>query len=138
MKSNGFIVVLVYIIKAAQSMTMIQAADEPMPLRIAPILKPPASSPPVHAKTAYTKHTNLRTQGQPPLIYGGNPVIHTPRVYLVFWGSQWINNDPSGEAAIITSLMQGIGGSTWLNTVTQYCSGTGVGSASCTAGSGMK
>src|SRR5487761_1458218 len=22
-----------------------------------------------------------------------------PRIYLVFWGSQWTNNDPSGEAS---------------------------------------
>ena len=32
---------------------------------------------------------------------GGIGVETAPAVYLVFWGSQWDNNDPSGEAAIL-------------------------------------
>ena len=39
---------------------------------------------------------------------------------LVLWGSQWNNNDPSGEAAILQSFYSGVGGSSWLNSVTQY------------------
>ncbi|HEY8684180.1 MAG TPA: hypothetical protein VIO57_01090, partial [Chloroflexota bacterium] len=42
-------------------------------------------------------------------------------VYLVYWGSQWNNNDPSGEAAIQQSFFNGVGGSSWNNSVTQYC-----------------
>ena len=44
-----------------------------------------------------------------------------PRIYLVFWGSQWDNNDPSGEAGILENFLPGASGSSWLNTVTQYC-----------------
>jgi serine protease len=52
---------------------------------------------------------------------GGIGVETAPKVYLVLWGSQWDNNDPSGEAALLENFYNGVGGSSWLNTVTQYC-----------------
>jgi len=52
---------------------------------------------------------------------GGIGVETTPKVYLVLWGSQWTGNDPSGEAAIEQNFLRGVGGSSWLNSVTQYC-----------------
>ena len=58
-----------------------------------------------------------------------------PTIYLVFWGSQWNNNDPSGEAAILESFFTGVGGSSWLNSVTQYCQGVASGTYFC-SGSG--
>jgi serine protease len=54
-----------------------------------------------------------------------------PKVYLVLWGSQWNNNDPSGEATIVETFLKGIGGSKWLNSVTQYCQGVAPGTVSC-------
>jgi hypothetical protein len=45
------------------------------------------------------------------------------KVYLVYWGSQWNGNDPSGEAALQQSFFNGVGGSSWNNSVTQYCQG---------------
>ncbi len=54
-----------------------------------------------------------------------------PKVYLVFWGSQWNNNDPSGEAAILEQFLTSIGGSPWLNSVTQYCQGVSSGTYFC-------
>ncbi len=57
------------------------------------------------------------------------------KVYLVYWGSQWNNNDPSGEAAIQQSFFSGVGGSSWNNSVTQYCQGVASGTSSC-GGSG--
>jgi hypothetical protein len=54
-----------------------------------------------------------------------------PKVYLVFWGSQWNNNDPSGEASILQSFLNGVGGSSWLNSVTQYCQGVASGTFFC-------
>ena len=45
------------------------------------------------------------------------------KVYQVYWGSQWNNNDPSGEAAIQQKFFNGVGGSSWNNSVTQYCEG---------------
>jgi hypothetical protein len=57
-----------------------------------------------------------------------------PRVYLVFWGSQWNNNDPSGEAAILQNFFSNVGGSTWNNIVTQYCQGVPSGTTFCSGG----
>lgn len=62
---------------------------------------------------------------------GGIGVETAPRVYLVLWGSQWNNNDPSGEAALVQSFLNGAGGSSWLNSVTQYCQGVSSGTVYC-------
>jgi hypothetical protein len=56
-----------------------------------------------------------------------------PRIYLVLWGAQWTNNDPSGEAALLESFYSGAGGSSWLNSVTQYCEGVASGTVTCGA-----
>jgi hypothetical protein len=53
------------------------------------------------------------------------------RVYLVYWGSQWNNNDPSGEAALQQSFFNHVGGSSWNNSVTQYCQGVPAGTTFC-------
>jgi serine protease len=66
---------------------------------------------------------------------GGIGVETTPKIYLVLWGSQWNNNDPSGEATILQNFYNGVGGSSWLNSVTQYCQGVASGTVSC-GGSG--
>jgi len=66
---------------------------------------------------------------------GGIGVETAPKVYLVLWGSQWNGNDPSGEAAILESFYQGVGGSSWANSVTQYCQGVPTGTLTC-GGSG--
>ena len=60
----------------------------------------------------------------------GMGVESAPRVYVVFYGSQW-SNDPSGEAARIQSFLSGVGGSSWLNSVTQYCEGVASGTITC-------
>lgn len=62
---------------------------------------------------------------------GGIGVETAPKVYLVLWGSQWNNNDPSGEAAILQNFYSGAGGSSWLNSVTQYCQGVATGTVFC-------
>ncbi len=65
--------------------------------------------------------------------HGGNPGVETggDKVYLVYWGTQWNNNDPSGEAAIQQSFFNGVGGSSWNNSVTQYCEGVASGTIFC-------
>ncbi|HYL39431.1 MAG TPA: hypothetical protein VEV17_26175 [Bryobacteraceae bacterium] len=50
---------------------------------------------------------------------GGIGVETAPKIYVVFWGSQWNNNDPSGEANLLQAFYSGVGGSSWLNSVTQ-------------------
>ncbi len=62
---------------------------------------------------------------------GGVGVETAPKVYLVLWGSQWNNNDPSGEEALLQSFYQGVGGSSWNNSVTQYCQGVATGTVFC-------
>jgi len=52
-------------------------------------------------------------------------------VYLVLWGQQWPGNDPSGEAGILQSFYSGVGGSSWLNSVAQYCQGIASSSSTC-------
>ncbi len=60
-----------------------------------------------------------------------------PKVYLIFWGSQWGtngSNDPSGEAALLTSFFNHVSGSKWNATVSQYCEGIASGTATCSSG----
>ncbi|MFK2892209.1 hypothetical protein ISS98_13805 [Dyella flagellata] len=74
----------------------------------------------------------------------------TPKVYLVFFGSDWGNqstdangdlnfdNDPSGAAPYLQELFKGLGtgGELWSGTMTQYCDGPSVasGATSCPSG----
>jgi len=66
--------------------------------------------------------------------HGGNPGVVTgsDKVYLVFWGSGW-SNDPSGEAALLESFFGKVGGSTWNNSVTQYCQAIASGTSDCSS-----
>jgi hypothetical protein len=61
----------------------------------------------------------------------GIGVETAPKVYLVLWGSQWNSNDPSGEASQLQSFFGKVGGSSWLNSVTQYCQGVATGTITC-------
>ncbi len=65
---------------------------------------------------------------------GGIGVETAPKVYLVFWGSQWNNNDPSNEAANEQNFLGNVGGSSWLNSVIQYCQGVASGTYFCNGG----
>jgi serine protease len=88
------------------------------------------------------------------LVYGGavdNIGVTTgkPRVYVVFWGSQWgaastnsdgntvfpTTGDPDQMAPRVQQLLKGIGtqGETWSGVMTQYCEGVPKGSLSCPA-----
>jgi hypothetical protein len=64
--------------------------------------------------------------------HGGNPGVVTgaDKVYLVAWGSGW-STDPSGEVALLQSFFGKVGGSSWNNSVTQYCQGVAVGTITC-------
>jgi serine protease len=60
------------------------------------------------------------------LLYGGGPVEHTPRVYLVFWGSQW-NSDGNGVQSYLTNFFSGVGtgSDNWSTIMTQYTDNSG-------------
>jgi serine protease len=68
-----------------------------------------------------------------------------PKVYLVFWGSQWgtqgtnsagnatFTGDPQGLAPYLQAFFKGLGtgGELWSGVMTQYCEGVATGSTSC-------
>jgi serine protease len=79
-----------------------------------------------------------RPHGASNLFYGGGiggiGVETAPKVYVVWWGSQWgsnCSNDPSGEAGIQQNFFNHAGGSSWANSVTQYCQGVASGTVFC-------
>jgi serine protease len=78
--------------------------------------------PPVHLGKVPLKAHGPATQSTPPsdgLFYGGGPIEQTPVVYIDFWC--WAAyGDPSGEEAYLTSFFNGVGGSSWINSQTQY------------------
>ena len=70
--------------------------------------------------------------------------VGAPKVYLVFWGSQWgtatttaglttFSNDPKGVAPQVEKMLAGLGtnGEQWSGVMTQYCEGIAAGSTSC-------
>lgn len=79
---------------------------------------------------------------------GVGVVTGTPRVYLVFWGSQWgspttngrgditLSGDSVGMAPDLQEFLKGLGtgGETWSGVMTQYCQGVATGAQSCPAG----
>jgi hypothetical protein len=77
--------------------------------------------------------------------YQGGRVLLDPRVYVVFWGSEWgkpdaqgmPTNDPLGAAPVVVDFFSRLGGKgdTWSTILTQYCSGTKVNDKSCGPGS---
>ena len=92
--------------------------------------------------------------GSETLSYGGGVdgigvTSSTPKIYLVFWGSQWgtattnssgnltFSHDPDSGAPYIQNLFKGLGtgGELWSGTMTQYCDGNvASGATSCPAG----
>src|SRR6476661_7556936 len=101
-----------------------------------------------------TLGASLPNLGLNNLQYGGGTggvgvTTGAPKVYLVFWGSQWgtpgtdangyttLSGDPSGTAAKLQGFFKGLGtnNETWSGVMTQYCEGVASGSTSCPAGS---
>ena len=86
----------------------------------------------------------LQYQGGGPS--NGRAVIEgRPRVYIVYWGSQWgtqstdsngdytFSNDPQRMAPYQQEFFKGLGtnGETWSRVMTQYCDGVAQGETSC-------
>jgi serine protease len=99
------------------------------------------------------KHLGIGLPGlKMQLSYGGGTggigvVTGAPKVYLVFWGSQWgtagtdANNyttftgDPGNAAPKVQAFFKGLGTNNegWSRVMTQYCEGVASGSKTCTA-----
>ena len=85
-----------------------------------------AATPPTSAR-AQTNGGNLSYHGGT----GGIGVETAPKIYLVLWGSQWTNNDPSNEVGILDNFYGNVGGSNWSNSVIQYCQNVPTGTVYC-------
>jgi serine protease len=93
----------------------------------------------VHQLSVKAAHPAPRTKSSNLSYHGGINGIGVEtgadKVYLVYWGSQWGSspgsNDPSGEANLQQSFFSGVGGSSWNNSVTQYCQGVSSGTVFC-------
>jgi hypothetical protein len=82
---------------------------------------------------------------------GGNSGVGVttgaPKVYLVFWGTQWgtagtnakgdstFSNDPAASAAVVQEFFKGLGTNSegWSKVMTQYCEGVASGTTTCPA-----
>ena len=65
------------------------------------------------------------------------PISPTPKVYLVFWGKQWLTSDPAKVANDMKAMFKGLYGTadTWGTILDQYCEGLKAGTTNCgTAG----
>ena len=104
-------------------------------ISISPVSAKVEGLPPIHfMKVKNACHHNCGGSANLSYHGGTNGVgVETgpDKVYLVYWGSQWNNNDPSGEASIQQSFFNGVGGSSWNNSVTQYCEGVSSGTIFC-------
>ena len=91
----------------------------------------PAQAASGHAPREFAPHSTHASvkpavTGSGNLSYGGGPVVTSPTVYVVYWGSQWgtssVTNDPSGEAALQSSFFSHAYGSgdTYFTSQTQY------------------
>ena len=82
----------------------------------------PAQPPTPLIVTPLSLHSSART----------GVVLPSPKVYLVFWGSQW-SSDPAHAAAALQRMFRHLYGSsdTWGTILTQYCEGLPVGTTDC-------
>ena len=103
----------------------------------------------VHSKTSSTPSAIAVGSGQ--LAYGGGidgigVTTGAPKVYLVFWGSQWgtatttngtmtLSGDSKGMAPRLQALFKGLGtnSETWSGVMTQFCQGVSTGATTCPA-----
>jgi DNA-binding beta-propeller fold protein YncE len=81
-------------------------------------------------KSAYAPESlGLEGEGEGgPLLYleSGNGVQHSPKVFLVFWGSNFISNEKGKETrSMLLKLFEGMSGSAYQGILTQYFDSTG-------------
>ncbi|TMC04350.1 MAG: hypothetical protein E6J41_25195 [Chloroflexi bacterium] len=71
------------------------------------------------------------------LQYMGGSVLAVPKAFIIFWGPDWNTGWTTGgftsaqAQTYITSFFGGVGGGSWINSTTQYCSGVAAGSQTC-------
>jgi serine protease len=100
-----------------------------------------------HQKAALAAPSSANDLRYGGAISGVGVTTAAPRVYLVFWGSQWgtegtdsagyatFKGDTSGMAPDLQAFFTGIGtgSETWSGVMTQYCQGVALGAQTCPA-----
>jgi serine protease len=77
--------------------------------------------PPSDALKTARGNGRVTESGSGNLMYGGGSVQTNPKLFVVYWGSAWSGSgDPNGVQSRLNSFYGVIGGSAWLNVVTQY------------------
>jgi hypothetical protein len=78
------------------------------------------------APSSFEAANSKGTTESPLLTYHNGPVLHSPGVTAIFWGSQW--NDPAFAGDIVTGLttfFSGYSGSLYAHALTEYYDTTG-------------
>ena len=91
-------------------------------------LGPRAGVKPIHQVGVQPKPNTLTVRSN-----GSTGVVSPhPKVYLVFWGSQW-SSDPAGAANALTQFFKGLHGTpdTYDTILNQYCEGVPTGTSKC-------
>src|SRR5215472_14406210 len=64
------------------------------------------------------------------LQYNGGSVFTNPGAFVIFWGPDWASGFSTGGFSsdqaqnYVTSFLGGVGGSSWINSQSQYCQNT--------------
>ena len=66
------------------------------------------------------------------LYYHGGAIQQSVRVVIVYWGTDWQTNSTYSSAiSYIDGFFNGVGGSSWANSTTQYCQNVANGTVQC-------
>jgi len=96
--------------------------------------------------SAQTAHAVYMTVNKPAhghhgstnnLSYHGGAIDQSAKVFIDYWGTQWASGFSTGgyssgtAQAYVQDFFNNVGGSSWANSTTQYCSGVATGTVQC-------
>src|SRR2546426_11477596 len=70
-----------------------------------------------------------KPHGTANLFSHGGAIESAAKVYIVYWGPQW--GTSTSARSYIEGFFNGVGGSSWANSTTQYCQGVPSGTVQC-------
>ena len=126
---RGVLVAVIAILAAFGAVPLAQAAVQASPA-------PQAAAEPVRAGVKPIHPAGFQAAKGNTLAVGSSAstgvVSPHPKVFLVFWGSQW-SKDPAGAAADLQKFFKGLFGSAdnWGTIMNQYCEGVKKGTTTC-------
>src|SRR5207302_9360252 len=78
------------------------------------------------------------------LSYNGGNVLTAPSIFLIYWGPEWASGFSTGgysslaAQTYVNSFFGVVGGSSWLNSTTQYCQNIAAGQQFCAGQAGAQ